>query len=214
MERPNKNFSAAMFKPVPGGWVYRLPNPWVFGDSPHYLVNDELKSQIEATVPRRRPAVVGAIAITTTFAWVLIVTTIVSIFGSGADHPTSKDLVAIVTLILVPIFGALPLLAWIQKRRVQPLLEGVRLSDERITSEDMRQSLLSEMSMKQLLFVFMSGVFASTTMAYSAILHLVSKHYPQAAFWSLIAIVIGLSTISRYRQILEKANQSARKGDQ
>ena len=28
--------SDRLFKAAPGGWVFRSPNPWVFGDTPHF----------------------------------------------------------------------------------------------------------------------------------------------------------------------------------
>jgi len=36
-----------MFKQVAGGWLYRAPNPWLFGDAPRCLVTDAQTVQIE-----------------------------------------------------------------------------------------------------------------------------------------------------------------------
>jgi hypothetical protein len=36
------------FKPVPGGFVFRVPNPWVFGRANDYLVTDAQLEEIEA----------------------------------------------------------------------------------------------------------------------------------------------------------------------
>jgi hypothetical protein len=35
-----------IFKPVPGGYVYRVPNAWVFGSGVHLLVDDGQKAAI------------------------------------------------------------------------------------------------------------------------------------------------------------------------
>ena len=40
MGSPSDGMKSALFRAAPGGWVFRSPNPWVFGDTPHYLVND------------------------------------------------------------------------------------------------------------------------------------------------------------------------------
>src|SRR6266404_5329199 len=36
------------FKPVPGGFVFRVPNPWVFGRAKHYLVTVAQLEEVEA----------------------------------------------------------------------------------------------------------------------------------------------------------------------
>src|SRR5262245_38855403 len=38
------------FKRVAGGWVFRAPNPWILGNSPQYLVNDDQKVRIAAVL--------------------------------------------------------------------------------------------------------------------------------------------------------------------
>ena len=39
-----------IFKPVPGGYVYRIPNAWVFGSGVHLLVDERQKAAIIRTV--------------------------------------------------------------------------------------------------------------------------------------------------------------------
>ena len=39
-----------VFKPVSGGYVYGAPNRWLFGFREHFLVSDEQKAAILATV--------------------------------------------------------------------------------------------------------------------------------------------------------------------
>jgi len=34
------------FKRVPEGWVYRAPNPWLFGRGRYYLLNEKQKSEV------------------------------------------------------------------------------------------------------------------------------------------------------------------------
>jgi hypothetical protein len=81
-----------VFKPLPGGWVYRAPNPLVFGDTRHYLVNDAQKAQIEAIMLPRRPALLAAMLIAGMAVWVLTVANLVGDFGSGHVYPTAGDL--------------------------------------------------------------------------------------------------------------------------
>jgi hypothetical protein len=45
----------ASFKQVPGGYVFRAPNPQVFGRSDHYLVDEAQRDKIVAIMTPRRP---------------------------------------------------------------------------------------------------------------------------------------------------------------
>ena len=77
MDNGSERPKSVMFKPVAGGWVYRAPNPWVFGDAPHYLVNDAQKVQIEAIIVPRRPVLFGAMLVGGIVAWVFALVGIV-----------------------------------------------------------------------------------------------------------------------------------------
>jgi MFS family permease len=35
-----------VFKPVAGGYIYRAPNPWLFGRGPHYRVDEAQKAEL------------------------------------------------------------------------------------------------------------------------------------------------------------------------
>jgi hypothetical protein len=39
-----------IFKPVRGGYVYRVPNAWVFGSGIHLLVDDDQRAAITRTM--------------------------------------------------------------------------------------------------------------------------------------------------------------------
>ena len=47
--------AAEMFKPVPGGYVFREPYRWPFTQSPHYLVNEAQKDRLLAMTAPKRP---------------------------------------------------------------------------------------------------------------------------------------------------------------
>jgi hypothetical protein len=75
------------FEPVPGGWIYRAPNPWIFGDAPCCLVNDAQKGEIEAIIAPRRPALIGVTLVMGMVAGLVAVTNFIGDFGSGALTP-------------------------------------------------------------------------------------------------------------------------------
>ena len=203
-----EGFSAALFKPVQGGWVYRSPNPWIFGDTPHYLLNDAQKAQIGAIVLPRRPALLGTLLIIAIFAWVMVVATIVWAFGSGQDNPTAKDALTMAVLIVFPLFAAVPLFAWIQRRRIQPILAGAPLTNERFTSVELLQRANAMTSTKQALNACMSGVVAVSAAVGAAIMHAIWRQYVQAVFWAVLAVVFGLLTLRWYRLVLKKTRKN------
>ena len=98
---------SALFKAAPGGWVFRSPNPWVFGDTPHYLVDDAQKAKIEAVLVPRRPAIVGAVLVGGILAWAIAVATFMWAFA-GHEDPTPGDIGLMIVLIVVPLLALLP----------------------------------------------------------------------------------------------------------
>ena len=76
------NREAIMFKKVPEGYLFRAPNPWLFGRARFYLVNDAQKAQLLAIVTARSQAVF----------WVALValigaSTAALAYGFGHDVP-------------------------------------------------------------------------------------------------------------------------------
>jgi len=183
MDNGSKRPKSVMFKPVADGWVYRAPNPWIFGDAPHYLVNDAQKAQIEAlTIPfgpalfaailalgifawtfvvkgivrvfyghlndaqkaqieaifiPRRPAFLAALRLGGAGAWAVAVAKIVEVF-SGHDEASTANLVAIAVLFAISL---VPVAIWLQRRRLEPILLGLPLTQERITRAEMPENV-------------------------------------------------------------------------
>ena len=201
---------SVMFKRVSGGWVYRAPNPWVFGDTPHYLVNEAQKAQIEAIIVPRRPVLFAAALVAGIIAWVVAVATIIWAFGSGHDDPSAGDLVAMTVLIVFPMLAAVPFAAWIQRRRLQPILAGLPLTDERITFADMRQRAETASTLKQSLIACIASVFACFAAIGAALVHLVVKHSGfdgTVILWTVSAIFWGYVAVVWYRITLRKAGE-------
>ena len=181
MENGSERPKPEMFKRVADGWVYRAPNHWVFGDAPHYLMNDAQKAQIEALMTFFGAAYFAAILALGIFAWTLVVKGIVGLFYghlddaqkvqieavfiphrpaplaalrlagaagwmfavagivrvfSGHGEPSSADVVVIAVLFAISL---VPVAIWLQWRRLQPVLAGLPLTQERIMRAEMRE---------------------------------------------------------------------------
>jgi uncharacterized membrane protein len=208
----NSKFKSPLFKAAAGGgWVFRGPSPLVFGDAPHYLVNDDQRAQIETILRPRRPVVLAVLLIAALFAWVFAVTGLVWAFGSGRDTATTGDIIVMVVLIVIPIIAALPVTAWVQGRRLQPLLKGLPLTAERITLAEINQSAKKVSTIKQSLLACISSVAACAAALAAVGMHIALKHGfldGQTIVWTFMAIAFGWSAVHWYRVILDKAGES------
>jgi hypothetical protein len=114
----------------PGGYVYRVPNAWVFGSGRHLLVDDNQKAAITRTtdsVPLF-PIIAGS--------WVALSV----LFGTAAlwaaQSLPHRDVLVSMSILLA-LYGALFISRRVLLSRLRPIIGGVPTTDERITRADM-----------------------------------------------------------------------------
>jgi hypothetical protein len=122
-----------IFKPVPGGYVYRTPNAWVFGSGVHLLVNDSQKAAIIRTMDS-----VPLFSIIVT-SWV----TLSILFGTAAvwaAHSSSDGVrnVLVATSVIFSLYGALLISRRVLLSRLRSITAGLPTTAERITRADIR----------------------------------------------------------------------------
>jgi hypothetical protein len=139
---------AALFKPVGGGWVFQAPNPWVFGRTSRYLVNDAQKAELLAIVTPRSPTLRIAAITAGILLWAIAASIIVWAVSSH-DEPTASDALAIFALIVVPIFLALVFALQRNLRRMQGVLAGAQRTEERITPRELRHAMANAVSLRR-----------------------------------------------------------------
>src|SRR3954468_19506416 len=125
----------ATFKPVPGGYVYRIPNGWVFGPGVHLLVNDAQKAAIIKTmdsVPLFPIIAASWVALSILFATA-------ALWAAQSSSPGVRD-VLIATSMIFSLCGALFISRRVLLSRLQPITAGLPTTDERITKADMRST--------------------------------------------------------------------------
>jgi hypothetical protein len=219
MAKPGDRLKSVLFRPTVDGWVFRSPNPWVFGDTPHYLVNAAQKAQIEAILTPPRPAVVAVVLVAGIVAWAALVATFMWAFSGHAD-PTPGDIGLIFFLISVPAVAVLPIAGVIQRRRLAPVLEGALLTTERISYAELRQNVRAATPLKQSVNALVASLFAFFAASFAVLIHLVTRHFAFDAYvaqWGFIALAFGFASFVWYRQVLSKAatlegDRGARKG--
>ena len=97
MANTRTQIAAALFQPVPGGYVYREPYRWPFGQAPHYLVNDEQKAALLAIIVPKRP-VLWQVVLWSALCLIVAVTCVGLWLYTGHDTPTALDTLAVVVL--------------------------------------------------------------------------------------------------------------------
>jgi hypothetical protein len=207
MSDGRNSLKAATFKPVSGGWIYRAPNPWVFGDAPHYFVNEAQKAQIEALIAPRRPILFVILLLGGIFGWVIAVTTFLWAF-SGHENPTTGDLAIMIALIGIPMLALLPVAGLIQRHRMAPILATAPLTSERISYAEISQNIRRATPLKQSLHACIASIFACFAASAAALVHLSTRHFvldAYVALWGFVAITFGSVSIVWYRRTVRKA---------
>ena len=120
-----------IFKPVPGGYVYRAPNSWLFGPRDHYLVNEAQKAEILAMFRSwSRPVF-----------WIglSLLLGVVSFLWAASLRGLSSILIMIV--LTFSIFTAVLISRRLLLRRLRPILGTLPPTNERITNLESRQAI-------------------------------------------------------------------------
>jgi hypothetical protein len=119
----------AAFKPVPGGYEFRRPNPWLFGFWRTYLVNDAQKEMLAAFVRQRQRLILGLLAI-----YLLMGVAATVLFQ--ALGPPDLSPAAFLAIVVVAMLGML-MLAMVPHvylmRKIEPLLAELQRTDEQAT---------------------------------------------------------------------------------
>jgi hypothetical protein len=149
-----------LFKEVPGGFLFRAPNPWILGPGEHYLTTEAQRAEILAIGRIKRPFLAAILFAAIIIACPLASTFLVYSLSSHAD-PDGKDIAAIAVLTLASLGSSLLIAARLQFRRLAPILAGLPRTDEKLTLADIRASQTKVMSMKALLVL--ATLFAGST---------------------------------------------------
>jgi len=155
-----REIESVLFKQVAGGYVFQAPNPWVFGPTSRYLVNDAQKAALLAIITPRRPVLRIALITAVIVIWAGAAGAIVWAL-SRHDPPTVADVLAIFALVLLPIY-----LAWVfalrrNASRMRPVLAEAPRTQDRITGGELRHAMVDAMSLKKTLLLAGCWIFTS-----------------------------------------------------
>jgi hypothetical protein len=197
--------AATLFRPAPGGYVYREPYRWPFGDAPHYLVNADQKAALLAIIVPKRP-ILWQVVLWSTFCLMVAIACVGLWLYTGHDNPTALDIVAMFIITVAQVILALAILFWCKRRRLRPLLATLTPTDLRITQIEMRAAGTNAMSGKQLVMAGVAGVFAATAMLINAALQL-AWHQPIGLLWLAGSLIFAGLAWYYFRQLVTRAEK-------
>jgi general stress protein CsbA len=142
----------ALFKETAGGYLFRAPNPWLFGAGKHYLTNDSQRAEI-LEIGKVRYPVVSALAFVLAIVACPLGSTLVVYLLSGHAEPDGTDVGAIVLLTVVSLVVSLLVVTQPRYRRLRPILMRLPRSDQKLTLRDIQKTQLKAISLKKLLIL-------------------------------------------------------------
>lgn len=197
--------AATLFRPAPGGYVYREPYRWPFGEAPHYLVNADQKAALLAIIVPKRP-ILWQVVLWSTLCLMVAIACVGLWLYTGHDNPTALDILAMFILTVAQVIVALAILFWWKRRRLRPLLATLTPTDLRITQIEMRAAATNAMSGKQLVIAAVAGVFAATAMLINAALQLAWRQ-PIGLLWLAGSLIFTGLAWYYFRQLVTRAEK-------
>jgi hypothetical protein len=206
MSDTRTRIAAALFQPVPGGYVYREPYRWPFGDAPHYLVNEDQKAALLAVIVPKRPIMLQVI-LWTSLCLMVAAACVASYLYTHHDSPTGLDTLAIAALTAVQVVVALAIMFTRKRRQLAPQLATLIPTDQRITRSQMRAAATNAMSRKQLIVAGVSVVFASIGMLINGALHL-AWGKPLGFLWLATSLMFAGLAWYYFRRLLARTEKA------
>ena len=149
-----QQIEALVFKKVAGGYVYRAPNPWLFGKGRHYLVSEAQKEEIAEILKLKWPLLSTAIVMA--FIVVAGAASGVAAWGFFRHQDLGfSHVLLILALFIVSVFIALTALNFVRflllKPKLEPILMSAQRTNERISLREMRQGARTQQSLRDLI---------------------------------------------------------------
>ena len=142
--------SLLYFKRVPEGFVFRAPNPWIFGPADHYLVSETQRDAIAAILlpqrPRHAAAKLVAFALALS-AGLIGMIFLLSDYIAAAGGPWLFAVTVLATTLL--LFGSIGIVARRGLHRLAPILAAAPRTDYRITNAELLEFARDRSSLKQ-----------------------------------------------------------------
>ena len=175
MSESRRQIDAMLFKPVSSGFIYRAPNPWIFGRASHYIVDEQQKAQLLGMLVAPRPLLRLAVIVAGVLAWGLAMGTVGWLL-SDHENPTIGDTVIMIVMTFAALFLALHLALRRKLRRMQPILAAATPTTAAITSGDIHAAIRKTMSFKSAMVGAVACAFGCAAQIFSLVIR--NPHHP------------------------------------
>jgi hypothetical protein len=201
---PVETFEASTFRPVEDGFVFRTPNPWLFGRARHYRASEAQKNEIIALVRRARKRSLPLVLL----LWGVVVAALVAAATLLTGHYQSSVDEAIDVTVFAISFLFLFLHVW-YVMLLRPSIRSLTPTDERYTYAERRAAVRAAMAGKSAQGRFLLiAVVLSLSCCFLLYSYLLSSHGGRSfdkgsSFASLFAAVASavLAGLAFYREI-------------
>jgi hypothetical protein len=114
-----------LFIPVDGGYLYRMPSPWIFAPPLRYIVNERQRAGILAVINNPWRGTWLVLSVIAGIIWAVITNLLWSV-ASGHSDRTGFELITINLIWLMPMYFVAVILFYRQRRRVEQIIAGLR----------------------------------------------------------------------------------------
>jgi hypothetical protein len=190
----------ALFKKVDAGWVFRAPNPRIFGDTPHYLVSAAQKAELSKLLTVRHPIRLGLLIALAIIAWIVAVAGFALLAGLDADKASAGELAIMIAMFVLALLPVLPIISFFQLRRLRPVLMSASLTTERITNLEIVNAV--NVSYSRTKALSLAGVWLFSGLMQGVTLGIRNAHHPlfgdAQSNLHVIALVASLIAATRF----------------
>jgi hypothetical protein len=192
------------FKPAPeGGYVYRCPNPWLFGHWRSYLVNEAEKESLSVHLRQRQRLTLWLLGL-----YLLVAFGLTLVFGSSgtAPDPTTGSFYAFVAVALLGML-ALALVPHIYlMRKIEPLLAQLPRAEAPMTLHEQLFGVAAVISNMHIALGGLGGVLIFIANAKTIVEYLSEGVTGAQLLWPGFGLVFGslLASYFLYLTILKR----------
>jgi hypothetical protein len=169
MSENRRQIEAMLFKPVPGGFIYRAPNPWIFGRANHYIVNEQQKAELLGMLVAPRPLLRLTFIVAGVLLWGVAMGT-VGWAISGHEDPAVGDAVIMIVMTFAALFLVLHLALRRKLGRMQPILVAATHTTAAITSGEISAAINKTTSFKTAVVVVAMSAFGCGAQMFSLVI--------------------------------------------
>jgi hypothetical protein len=193
----------ASFKPAPGGYEFRRPNPWLFGHWRTYLVNEAQKEVLAAHMRQRQRLILGLLAIYLLMAFAATVA--LQALGGPPDLSPAAFLAVVVVAMLGMLALALAPHIYLM-RKIEPLLAELQRTDEQATFHQQLFGVAAVISPVHLALGGLGGFLVAASNVKSMADMIAQGAAGSELFWSAFGLLIGflLASYFAYLTVLRR----------